>query len=604
MGVFKAYDIRGIYAEKPTEELTDDELNTDLGEQIGLAAAAVIGGKTVVVGRDMRLAGPQMTAALIQGLTRGGMDVVDIGMVTTPMVTFAVAKFGHDGGIQATASHNPKEYVGFKLCRANAEPIAYDTGIDEIERRVREGDLPEADTPGAVTERDVLPDYLEHVTASAGEIHGLKLVIDAGNGMAGYLVPPLFERIDAEVVPLFFELDGSFPNHEANPLKPENTQDLRRKVVEVGADLGIAFDGDADRVVFIDEKGAAVACDLVTALIAKEVLAREPGSRILYDLRSSWAVKEEIEACGGVPVITRVGHSFIKAKMREHDAAFGGELSGHYYFRENYYCDSGALTLLKILALLCREGRPFSELIAPLQRYFASGEINSEVEHKDAKIEELARAYASGKPSRLDGLSVEFADWWFNIRPSNTEPTLRLVVEAKSQERMEAMRDQLLERIRRPYTVRRILFPTDFSGYSLQALPYAVGMAEDYCAELRLLHVVPTADWAVQFEQVAPVLDASFLQEVEDSSLERLGEIVPADVCRRIRVEVAVRRGAAFLEIVRYAKDEGCDLIVIATHGRTGLRHALFGSVAEKVVRKAPCPVLSVRPAGHQFAMP
>lgn len=595
MDIFKAYDIRGVYPE---------ELNEELAEKIGLAIGAVVEGKTIIVGRDMRLAAPQIQEALIKGLTRAGKDVVNIGQVTTPMVTFAVARFGHGGGVQVTASHNPSQYIGFKISRAHAEPVSYETGINEIERRVAEGDLPEAEAPGSVAERDILPEYLEHVLGAAGDIHGLKVVVDAGNGMAGYLMPPLFEHLDAELVPLYFELDGSFPNHEANPLKPENLVDLQKKVVEVGADLGAAFDGDGDRVAFVDERGRAVSGDLVTALIAKEVLAKEPGATILYDLRSSWAVKEEIEAAGGVPIVCRVGHSFIKAKMREHDAAFGGELSSHYYFRDNFYCDSGAFTLLEVLSLRCREGKPFSELVAPLQRYYASGEINSEVADKAGKIEELAHFYDGGRQSRLDGLSVEFEDWWFNVRPSNTEPALRLVVEAKTPERMEAMRDHLLEHIRRPYTIRRILFPTDFSDYSLEALGYAIGMAEDHSAEVHILHVVPTPDWTVQFEQVAPVLDAGFFDEMERSAREHIENIAAERIRDRLRVTTAVRRGAAFLEIVRYAKEQDISLIVIATHGRTGLKHALFGSVAEKVVRKAPCPVLSVRPEGHAFELP
>jgi phosphomannomutase len=542
--MFKAYDIRGICPAEP-EELTEE-----VAEKIGLAAGRLIPGRTIVVGRDMRLSGPALAAALIRGLTRAGKDVVDIGQVTSPMVTFAVARFGYDGGVMTTASHKGAEYNGFKLCGKGAEPISKQTGVDKIEKWVTTADLPEAPEPGSVTDRDVLPEDLDHVLSAAGPISGIKLVVDAGNGMAGYLMPPLFERIDAELVPLYFEIDGSFPNHEANPLEPENLVDLQKKVVEVGADLGVAFDGDADRLGFVDGKGNAVSCDIVTALIAREVLANEPGAAILYDLRSSWAVRKEIEAHGGVPVETAVGHSLIKAKMREHDAAFGGELSGHYYFRENFYCDSGAFILLKVLSLVCRERKPFSQLVAPLLRYYHSGEINSDVEDKEGKVKEIERAYVSGKVSHLDGLKVEFDDWWFNVRPSNTEEKLRLVVEGN------------------------------------------------------VLHVVPTPDWTVQFEQVAPMLDADFFDEMERSAAERLERVVPREARKGFRVTTAVRRGTAFLEIIRYAKEQRVDLITIATHGRTGLRHALFGSVAEKVVRKAPCPVLSIRPEGHDFAMP
>ena len=596
MGIFKAYDIRGVVPE---------ELNEALAEKIGAAAGRFLDGRTIAVGRDMRISGPTIAAALVRGLSRSGKDVVDIGMVTTPMVTFAVAKCGYDGGIMVTASHNPKQYNGFKLTARGAEPVAYDSGIDQIERMVAGGEIAPAGNHGVVAQRDVLPEYLGHLMTAAKNISGLKVVIDAGNGMAGYLIPRLFARIPGvEVVPLFFEVDGTFPNHEANPLKAESIADLRRKVVEVDAGLGIAFDGDGDRVAFVDERGEAVPCDLITALIAREILKDSPGSAILYDLRSSWAVREEIEACGGVPVLTRVGHSFIKRLMRERDAAFGGELSGHYYFRDNFYCDSGAFALLTVLSLLCRERRPLSELIRPLRRYAGSGEINSEVEDKGAKIEELARAYAGGRASRLDGLSVEFEDWWFNVRPSNTEPLLRLVVEARSREHMEVRRDTLLRQIRRGFAIRKVLFTTDFSGYAGQALPYALGVARDHGAELHILHVVATPELATQFDVAGPAFDANLLVELEKGAGEQLATAVPADARAELPVTLAVRRGAPFAEIVRYAREQAVDLIVMATHGRTGLKHALFGSVAEKVVRKAPCPVLSVRPKGHESAAP
>jgi len=595
-GIFKAYDIRGLYPE---------ELDEALAEKIGAAAGAFFEGKTVVVGRDMRRSGPALADAITKGLVRAGKDVVDIGAVTSPMVTFAVAKFGYDGGIMVTASHNPAKYNGIKLTAKGAEPVSYDTGIQKIEAMATgEEQMPPADTPGTVSQRDVLPDYLDHVTAHAGEIRRLKLVIDAGNGMAGYLMPSLFERVDCEVVPLYFELDGTFPHHEANPLKAENIVDLQKRVVEEQAHLRIAFDGDGDRVAFVDEQGQAVSCDLITALIATEMLKDSPGSAILYDLRSSWAVREEIEACGGVPVQTRVGHSFIKRQMRKHDAVFGGELSGHYYFRDNFYCDSGAFALLKVLALVGREGKPFSQLIEPLRRYAGSGEINSEVDDKEGKLEELARTYSTGRLSMLDGLTVEYDDWWFNVRPSNTEPVLRLVVEARSREHMEIRRDTLVRQIRRGFSIRKILCPTDFSDYANEALSYAVGLAREYGAELHVLHVIPTPEMAVQFEPMAPVLDASFFTELEQGAREHLEQVLPEATRAELAVAFALRRGAAFLEIVRYAREQDIDLIAIATHGRTGLRHALFGSVAEKVVRKAPCPVLSLRPKGHEFAMP
>ena len=604
MPVFRACDIRGIFAEKPADELSEDELSVELAERIGLAFAALIEGRTVVVGRDARLAAPPMQAALIRGLTRGGKDVVDVGQATTPMLAFAVASLGGDGGVQTTASHSPRDTIGFMFWGRDAAAIGYDDGIEEIERRVRDGDLPEADVPGSTSARDVLPAWLDHLMAVAGEVHGLKVVIDAGNGVAGRVMRPLFERLDCEMVPLYFEADGSFPNHEPNPLEARNLADLRKRVVEESADLGIAFDGAGDRVVLVCETGEPVPGDLATALIAWQVRADEPGSTVLYDLRSSRAVREEIEARGGVAVASRVGRPFVQAAMREHDAALGGELSGRYYFRENHGGASGSMALLKTLALLCREPRPLSELVAPLRRYYGSGAIRSDVADPAGKLAELAHAYDCGRATRLDGLSVEFDDWWFNVRPAAAAPALWLVVEATTRERMAAMRDHLLEHVRRPYRIRRILFPTDFSVFSLGTLPYAVGLAEDYRAEIHLLHVVPTPDWTVQFEQIGPVLDPTFFEQMTAAAAERLDTLVPDEARERLAFVAAVRRGTPFLEIVRYAREHDVDLVVIATHGRTGLRHALFGSVAEKVVRKAPCPVLSVRPEGHGFAMP
>ena len=604
MEIFKAYDIRGEYPA---------ELDEAMAEKIGMAAGRFFPGRTIAVGRDMRVSGPALAEALLRGLTRAGKYVVDLGLVTTPMVTFAVARFDYDAGIMVTASHNPAKYNGMKFVGKGAEAISYDSGINEIERMVTSGDLRAGERPGpgpsavegSVSRRDVLPEYLGHVMAFAGPVRGLKLAIDAGNGMAGYLMPHLFGRIEAEVVPLFFELDGRFPNHEANPLKPENLVPLQKKVQEVHADLGVAFDGDGDRVAFVDERGAAIPCDITTGLIARDMLESHPGAAILYDVRSSWAIREDIAAFGGIPVLTRVGHSFIKQTMRERDAVFGGELSGHYYFRDNFYSDSGAFTVLRVLSILCRERRPLSELVAPIQRYHHSGEVNSEVDDKLGKIEELARAYGQGRVSRLDGLTVEFDDWWFNVRPSNTEPEMRLVVEATtSRAHMEIRRDTLARQIRRGFAVRKVLFTTDFSPYSKEALPHAVGMARDHGAELHVLHVLSTPELGVQFETMALALNGELLAQIEKASREELEKVVSEEVRKELPVTLALRRGAAFVEILRYAREVGIDLIVLATHGRTGLSHALFGSVAEKVVRKAPCPVLSVRPKGHEFKMP
>jgi phosphomannomutase len=488
--VFKAYDIRGVY---PVE------IDAERAEWIGLAIGAGIRGTTIAVGRDMRLGSPPIAAALIRGLTRAGKAVVNLGCVTTPMVTFAVARFGYDGGVQVTASHNPPQDIGFKICRADAEPVSYETGIHEIERRVLEGDLPVAASPGSVAERDVLPEYLDHLMTAAQGIRGLKVVVDAGNGMAGYLVPPLFERLDVELVPLYFDLNGRFPNHEANPLKPENLLDLQAKVRGVGAHVGVAFDADGDRVAFVDERGKPISCDLITALIAQEILAGEPGATILYDLRSSWAVPEMIGKWGGNPVRTRVGHSYIKAAMREHHAAFGGELSGHYYFRDNYYCDSGAFALLKVLSLLCRAGKPVSRLVRPLRRYCHSGEINFDVEDKEGKLKALARAYRGGRPDDLDGLTVEFDDWWFNVRPSNTEPKLRLVVEAKAREPMEDRRDDLADLMRWPCTSGEVDATVRHPARKIQQLAETYACGNVTCGRgLR----VEFLDWAFRVRPV------------------------------------------------------------------------------------------------------
>lgn len=435
-GVFKAYDIRGTYPEPLDEELA---------YKIGAAAVRVVGASTVVVGRDMRASGEVLGEALIRGITDAGANVIDIGMSSTPMLYFAVGHWKADGGVMVTASHNPSEYNGFKFCKADAVPMAYDTGLAEIEKLVASSTTTEAPgQKGNVETRDVGPEYRAHLLKFADDIKPLTVVIDAGNGVMGAFLPALFDKLSCEVIQLYFEPDGTFPNHEANPLKAENMADLIARVKETGADLGIAFDGDGDRSMYCDEKGEIVPCDFVTALLATEMLSREAGATIVYDLRSSWVVKEEIERLGGVALESRVGHSFIKATMRENDSIFAGELSGHFYFRDIFTTDNAELAALSVLSLVSRSGKPLSELIAPYRKYFASGEINFEVADKDAKLAALRERYADAEMHQLDGLTVRYADWWCNVRPSNTEPVLRLNLEART----AALREERLAEVK------------------------------------------------------------------------------------------------------------------------------------------------------------
>jgi len=434
-GIFKAYDIRGIYPA---------ELNESLARKIGMAFPAVIGAKNIVVGRDMRVSAPSIQKAFIEGATAVGCDVLDVGMVSTPMNYFAIGFYERDGGAQATASHNPGKYIGFKVSREQAIPMSYETGIGEIEEVVKSGHLPAmAMKKGKVETKNIVADYKKHLMKFADKIRPLKIAVDTGNGVVGAFFNEVFGDLPLEIIPLYFEPDGTFPNHEANPLKPENMRDLQKAVKEHGADLGAAFDGDGDRSAYVDEQGNIISSDLITALLAREILQKEKGAGILYDLRSSWVVKEEILKYGGVPYIDRVGHAYMKATMRKHGCALGGELSGHYYWRDNYYADSGEIALIKVLNLLSAEKKP-------LRRYFATGEINFKVEDKDGKMRELEQIFHDGKISHLDGISVEYKDWWFNVRKSNTEPVLRLNLEAKTKELMEQKKAALIKAINAP----------------------------------------------------------------------------------------------------------------------------------------------------------
>ena len=447
-GIFKAYDVRGIV---PTQ------LNEEIAYQIGLAFQFVLDaedralGNTVVVGRDMREHSPGIEKALTRGLTDAGLDVVDIGLTTTPMNYFAISHLKAAGGVQVTASHNPAQYNGLKFSRHGALPVSGDGGIKVMEQKVAAGDLPKAAKPGTVSKADIYEAYQKHILSFLrhADKRRLKVAIDAANGM-GTIDKETLEKMGIDLVPLYFELDGSFPNHEANPLKEENLHDVMRLVRESGADLGVAFDGDSDRAAFIDETGEPIGSDLMTALIAGELLDREPGKAVIYDLRSSRAVPEYIEEHGGVARRERVGHSFMKATLRQLNGIFGGELAGHYYFRDHSYADAPLLSVVEVLNLLRETGKPLSELVRPLKRYAKSPEINFEVEDKQEKMDELARRYSDAEIDYLDGITLSYPDWWANVRPSNTEPFLRLVLEAKTAEQLEEKKRELFEILGEP----------------------------------------------------------------------------------------------------------------------------------------------------------
>ena len=440
--VFKAYDVRGIYP---------DELDEAGAEAIGRAYVEQFEPRRMAVGRDMRLSSPAMQEALMRGAAAAGADVVDLGLVGTEMVYFAVGSLGLEGGAMVTASHNPKEYTGMKLVRRGALPVGGESGLSDVREKAMSGARHRTGPEGTVSEYDIWPAYVERVLSFVDlpAIQPLKVVIDAANGMAGAMLPPVLERLPVETVRCHFEPDGSFPNHEPNPLLPENREFIVHKTLEEGADLGVAFDGDADRCFFVDDTGEFVPGDFVTALFAESVLEKEPGAKIIYDVRASRAAPDTIERAGGEPLVNRVGHAFIKARMRKDDAAFAGEVSGHYYFRDFSQADSGVIPFLLMLELISKRGRRLSEILAPLRsRYFITGELNTPVPDVALKLQELKERYADGRVSHLDGISVDFDDWHFNVRPSNTEPLLRLNLEATSEELMERKRDEVLEVIR------------------------------------------------------------------------------------------------------------------------------------------------------------
>lgn len=441
--VFKAYDVRGIYS---------TELDEDGARAIGRAYVEQFEPKRVAVGRDMRVSSPSMAAAVMEGAASAGADVLDLGLVGTEMVYFAVGELSLDGGIMVTASHNPKEYTGMKIVRRGALPVGGESGLLEIRDRALGEHVAQSRKIGQIEPHDIWPAYVERVLSfvDVETISPLTVVIDAANGMAGVMLPPILERLPIDARTYFFEPDGTFPNHEPNPLLPENREFIVAKTLAERADLGVAFDGDADRCFFVDDTGDFVPGDFITALLAESILEKEPESKIIYDVRASWAVPDTIERAGGAALINRVGHAYIKHRMREVGAVFGGEVSGHYYFRDFTQADSGVVPFLLMLELISKRGKKLSELLAPYrERYFLTGELNTPVADVDGKLRELEERFGpEGQVSHLDGLSVETADWHFNVRPSNTEPLLRLNLEALSQELMERKRDDVLSVIR------------------------------------------------------------------------------------------------------------------------------------------------------------
>ncbi|WP_127355051.1 phosphomannomutase/phosphoglucomutase [Actinacidiphila soli] len=446
--IVKAYDVRGV---------VPDQLNESLAELFGAAFATVTEAEAIVVGHDMRPSSPGLSRAFARGAASRGAQVTEIGLCSTDELYFASGKFDQPGAM-FTASHNPAQYNGIKMCRKGASPVGQDTGLADIRALVEQwrdaGGLPETSAaPGEIVQRDVLADYAAYLRnlVDLSSIRPLKVVVDAGNGMGGHTVPTVFDGLPIDLVPMYFELDGTFPNHEANPLDPKNIVDLQAKVRETGADIGLAFDGDADRCFVVDERGEPVSPSAITALVAARELAKHPGSVVIHNLITSWSVPEVVKEHGGTPVRTRVGHSFIKQEMARTGAVFGGEHSAHYYFRDFWNADTGMLAALHVLAALGGQDGTLSALVAEYDRYAASGEINSTVDDQAARAAAVKEAFASRDDvqiDELDGLTVTSTDWWFNLRPSNTEPLLRLNVEARDADTVARIRDEVLAIIR------------------------------------------------------------------------------------------------------------------------------------------------------------
>jgi phosphomannomutase len=446
VGVFKAYDVRGLYP---------SQINEPLAELIGRAFVAHLGARRIAVSRDMRLSSPALATAFIEGARTQGADVVDIGMMGTDQLYYAVASAGYDGGAQITASHNPGRYNGIKLVGAQALPLSGDSGISDIRDMLLADTLPAPDRPrGGYSTTDVFDNYLEHILGFVNQqsLKPFSLVLDAGSGIGGVVAPALFDRLPCATTRLCFDVDGSFPHHEANPLIEENRRDLVEAVRAQSADAGIAWDGDADRCFFVDGEGEFISGDFITALLAEAFLRKTPQATIVYDVRASYAVKDTVSSHGGRALMNRVGHSFFKKRMREENAVFGGEVTGHYYFRDNFFADNGFIPALLIIELMSMRGQTLRQLLAPLrERYFISGEINTQLEDSRLvaqKTDILAEKYADGHVYRMDGVSVEYPTWHFNVRPSNTEPLLRLNLEGSTQAEMEYRRDEVLSLIR------------------------------------------------------------------------------------------------------------------------------------------------------------
>jgi phosphomannomutase len=441
--IFKSYDIRGI---------VPSQLNVDIAYAIGRAFVEVLDRKNICIGRDMRPSGADFMAALSHGATDAGADVTQVGLISTDAIYFAVGHYGFDGGIMITASHNPAQYNGFKFCREEAIAISIETGLAEIRDTAIAGNFKAAAArKGTVKQQDVLDAFADHCLSfidDIGSIKPFKIAIDAGNGMAGETVPRVFKRLPCEVIPMYFDLDGTFPNHPASPIEPENMVDLQRAVKEHGCDLGVAFDGDADRMFLVDEKAALIGGDIVTALVGIDTIRLNPGAKILYNLICSRSVPEAIEKAGGIPVRSQVGHSFIKKTMRDENIPFGGEHSGHFYFKRNWFADSGMIALMQCLNVFSRARGPVSSVIAPIDRRSRSGEINSTVKDIPGKLKELQDRYNDAAIDHLDGVTIQYPDWWMNVRASNTEPLLRLNVEGDTQALMERHRDEALALIR------------------------------------------------------------------------------------------------------------------------------------------------------------
>jgi phosphomannomutase len=437
--IFKAYDVRGVVPE---------ELDPEIARRIGAAFASWSGATQILIGRDARLSSPGLAAALTEGAASRDVDVTDLGLASTDLLYFASGSLERPG-MMITASHNPKEYNGLKFCLAGAKPVGEDSGLAEI-RALAERDDVVGEGHGTVSRRDLLDAYVDHVLrfTDVERMGPLTVAVDTANGMGGLVVPAVMAGLPVKLHHLYAELDGTFPNHPADPIDPENQRDLKAAVLEHGADLGMAFDGDADRVFLVDERAEDVSGSVLTALVAAAMLEREPGAKVVHNLICSWTVPEVVREHGGVPVRTRVGHSFIKGVMAETGAIFGGEHSGHYYFRDNFGADSGLIAAVIALGELSASGRTLSELLEPYRRYAASGEINTRVDDPRATIERVAERFRDGRQDRLDGLTVEFDDWWFNVRPSNTEPLLRLNVEAKSEELLKSETQDVLGVIR------------------------------------------------------------------------------------------------------------------------------------------------------------